>query len=190
VLAHVPDSVKLAFSGVLCGEWLPRSNFELVYRGSHDGFTARDFHQKCDDKGATLVFIAGQSAGLPVCVFGGYAATAWEGPVAGRPAASPESFLFSVTRPGSASLVKLPVVARGPNGREVLYFGAGCGPVFGSCPAIDVREKNWSQTKLFDTCSCNLKTGGTFGNPLGLAEKTFTGGQKFALLELEVYVVC
>jgi hypothetical protein len=85
VLSHVSDDKYRDFIAKLATEWLPDKQFELLYRGSRDGMTAAAFHGKCDGKGPTLVLVAGQSEGQPVCVFGGYASKSWErGPESGE----------------------------------------------------------------------------------------------------------
>ena len=44
----------------------------LLYRGSTDGFEAKAFHDKCNDKGPTLCVISSNHQ-----VFGGYASSSW-----------------------------------------------------------------------------------------------------------------
>lgn len=40
---------------------------EILYQGSTDGFQAKIFHEKCDDKGPTLTIILANNR-----IFGGY----------------------------------------------------------------------------------------------------------------------
>lgn len=47
--------------------------FELIYRGSRDGFTAKSFHTICDGKGPTLSLIKSEHEK----VFGGFASISW-----------------------------------------------------------------------------------------------------------------
>ena len=47
----------------------------LIYRGSRDGWSAKDnFHQLCDEKGPTLVLIKVKETGR-IC--GGYTSRSW-----------------------------------------------------------------------------------------------------------------
>ena len=46
-----------------CGD----SDWRLVYRGSRDGFAARDFHRCCDDQGPTLMLV--RVSGVSVRVY-------------------------------------------------------------------------------------------------------------------------
>jgi hypothetical protein len=48
--------------------------FELIYRGSRDGFTAHKFHELCDNQGATICLIKSEHEK----VFGGYSSVSWE----------------------------------------------------------------------------------------------------------------
>jgi len=46
---------------------------ELIYRGSRDGFSAREFHSKCDGKANTLTIIKSTNGNI----FGGFTTEAW-----------------------------------------------------------------------------------------------------------------
>ena len=52
------DSI-IKFDHNLVKSWLNNRNFksELLFRKSRDGSTPKDFHNKCDNKGITIVFI-------------------------------------------------------------------------------------------------------------------------------------
>jgi hypothetical protein len=45
----------------------------LLYRGSRDGWTGKDFHSRCDDKGATLTLYKIKDGSC----FGGYTSVPW-----------------------------------------------------------------------------------------------------------------
>jgi hypothetical protein len=51
-----------------------RKHFVLLWRGSRDGFGARDFHQRCDGHANTLTLILDTDGN----VFGGFTPLAWE----------------------------------------------------------------------------------------------------------------
>ncbi|KAK6183191.1 hypothetical protein SNE40_010718 [Patella caerulea] len=56
-------------------KWMGRSvDFKLLYRASTDGMSPAIFHQKCDNKGATVI-IGYNTDG---CVFGGYTSVDWK----------------------------------------------------------------------------------------------------------------
>ena len=57
-------------------EWLGDYNWKLIYRASEHGYTAKSFHECCDDvNGPTLVIIK-SSGGW---IFGGYTTRSWSG---------------------------------------------------------------------------------------------------------------
>ena len=56
----------------LCG-FEPNSEFKLLYRGSRDGFRARDFHSHCDDIPNTLTIIQSENGNI----FGGFTTQTW-----------------------------------------------------------------------------------------------------------------
>ena len=57
-------------------EWLGNDcKWKLIYRSSENGYTAKSFHECCDDKGPTLIVIK-SSGGW---IFGGYTTQSWSG---------------------------------------------------------------------------------------------------------------
>ena len=59
-------------------------------RGSIDGFSSQVFHEKCDDKGATLTVIKANDR-----VFGGFTNLSWDSN-SGNKTGDPNAFLFRV----------------------------------------------------------------------------------------------
>ena len=56
-------------------EWVGDYNWKLIYRASEHGYTAKSFHEYCDDKGPTLVIIKSSEG----WIFGGYTTQSWSG---------------------------------------------------------------------------------------------------------------
>jgi len=54
-------------------EFSKDQKWNLIYKGSKDGFKASDFHSKCDDKSNTLVIVKSSNGN----VFGGYTEQSW-----------------------------------------------------------------------------------------------------------------
>jgi hypothetical protein len=192
VLLRISDEVCRDFVAKLTTEWLPDKRFELLYHGSRDGMTAAAFHEKCDGKGPTLVLVAGQSEGQPVCVFGGYAGKSWErgpGSGMGKPVDSRDSFLFTVANPFGDGIVKMVVNEESEWVGKAMVCHACCGPWF--CRGLFLGSSSDSPTAVFnDSSLCLLQAVGTFGDPLGRGHKTFTGASRFRPLEIEVWSVC
>jgi hypothetical protein len=59
---------------ILLCEFNLSEKWSLLYRGSRDGFEAKDFHAKCDGKSPTLTLIKDQGSGS---IFGGYTEATW-----------------------------------------------------------------------------------------------------------------
>ena len=56
-------------------EWVGDYKWKLLYRASEHEYTAKSFHEYCDDKGPTLIVIK-SSGGW---IFGGYTTQSWSG---------------------------------------------------------------------------------------------------------------
>lgn len=74
--------------------------YELLYKGSRDGFSHKKFHDLCDGQGATLTIIRSKDKDR----FGGFTNIPWSSE-GGQQADKGKSFLFSVR--GNGSVVKL-----------------------------------------------------------------------------------
>jgi hypothetical protein len=77
----------------LC-EFPPKGKWSLSYRGGRDGFTAKDFHEKCDGKPNTLAIFKAKDSSF---IFGGYTTIALESLSQGRYKSDPAAFIFSLT---------------------------------------------------------------------------------------------
>ena len=59
-------------------QWLgEKCKWNLCYRASRDGWSARNFHRNCDSKGPTVVLIK-----VNEFIFGGYTDQNWAGTIA------------------------------------------------------------------------------------------------------------
>jgi hypothetical protein len=54
--------------------------FKVLWRGSRDGFTAQEFHRRCDGRAKTLTLIADTNGNL----FGGFRAVEWDSDASGK----------------------------------------------------------------------------------------------------------
>ena len=75
-------------------EWLdyPNFKFNLLYRGSRDGYNSKAFHTLCDGKSKTLILIKSWEHEK---VFGGWVSVEWQD--CGAYLEDPEAFIFSVS---------------------------------------------------------------------------------------------
>ena len=56
-------------------EWCGDYKWKLIYRASEHEYTAKSFHECCDDKGPTLIVIKSSEG----WIFGGYTTRSWSG---------------------------------------------------------------------------------------------------------------
>ena len=106
-------------------EWCGTNEFELLYRGTRNGFGADDFHRRCDNRGKTLVLIKNSSGH----VFGGFASVPWaSSSETGKKA--PGSFLFTLTNMHGTQPTKFPL--NDENYGRAVYIYPERGATFGN----------------------------------------------------------
>jgi hypothetical protein len=151
-----------------------RKDFELLWRGSRDGFGASEFHGRCDGHKNTLVLIEDSDGN----VFGGFSPVPADSETGCRADEALESFVFTVKNPH-----KVPPRTFGLRREKADYAICcfpNCGPDFCDITVADDGDKNEkSYTRFF---------GGSYGNDTGLdAETFFTGSGCFTVKEIEVF---
>ena len=65
--------IRIKYDNIL-REWVGDYNWKLIYRASEHGYSAKSFHECCDDKGPTLVVIKSNGG----WIFGGYTTKSWK----------------------------------------------------------------------------------------------------------------
>ena len=66
---------------------------ELLYRGTRDGKSCKDFHNKCDNKGPTICLYKSEKG----YIFGGYSPISWKSSSSGEWPKINDSFIFTLT---------------------------------------------------------------------------------------------
>eukprot|EP00984_Skeletonema_dohrnii_P011322 scaffold4505_cov84-Skeletonema_dohrnii-CCMP3373.AAC.4 len=109
---------------------------ELLYRSSRDGLTDDDFHDKCDNKGPTIVIIETTEGG----VIGGYTNTAWKSNC--KHASANKAFLFALSgfRLVSPCRMKL----KKASDQYAIYNYDSYGPTFGKGCDLEVEDSTVS----------------------------------------------
>ncbi len=145
--------------------------FELLYRGSTDGMTAKHFHSKCDNQGATVVVVLSSSGQL----FGGYTSSPWAG--SESYAWDGTAFLFSLTK-----RTKCPL----KSGEEshATYLTKEHGPTFGKGFDLVLTGKFDSPEAV-----CYTNGGASYRTGKGDPKRFFAGSNCFSVKEVEVYRV-
>jgi hypothetical protein len=160
--------------------------FTILWRGSRDGFGAREFHRCCDGHPNTLTVILDTDGNI----FGGFTPVAWASPKwngrsgtgDNRSKADPslKSFLFTLKNPRNIPPRRFALQAKMKD--KAIICRSDYGPDF-----YDIS--------VWDNCngdpdSYTSDFGGVYTNDTGLAGKTFfTGSQHFQVKEIEVFEI-
>jgi hypothetical protein len=152
-----------------------------LWRGSRDGFGARDFHSRCDGHANTLTFIQDVFGNL----FGAFTPVEWESrPSEGRgdncykDDNSLKSFLFTLKNPRGKPSMKFPLRE---HGRRAIICNLALGPSFGG---IIISDK----------CNANANNragiGTNYINESGIDDaEVFTDSSRFTVQEIEVFEI-
>jgi hypothetical protein len=151
-------------------------HFSRLWRGSRDGFSAGDFHVRCDGHANTLTVILDTDGNI----FDGFTPVEWESlqklPFA-KPDPSLTSFLFTLQNPHH-----FPARRFGLRVKQRLY-AIGCDPLYGP----DFCDINICQHCNQNPYSCTVAFGDVYTNDTGLNGETFfTGSSRFTVKEMEV----
>ena len=159
----------------LC-EFKPSQKWSLLYRGTRDGFSAKSFHSKCDDKAPTLTIMKCKQTKF---IFGGYTEAAWSSNEVSK--SDSNAFLFSLTNKENR-----PCKMKTTRSDFAIGCSALFGPRFGAFGDIcilneaNVAPGSWS----------NL--GWTYAHPRYVfgtkeAREFLAGSYNFQLSEIEIY---
>jgi len=165
------DNQKLQlneFYGVKDNKW------NLLYKGSRDGFKANDFHRLCDNKGPTLSIINTTDGHM----FGGFTSMSWTSDDEGAYKADATAFLFTLSNPHGIKPTKY-VIKEG--GKCAIRSKTIRGPMFGGGHDIFVGSLSNSNAYSY------IKFPYSFIDTTGKGDKTFTGSNNFTSSEIEVY---
>ena len=98
--------------------------FKLIYRANKDGNTVAKFHEKCDNKGATIVIIKVTNSEQ---IIGGYNPLQWDSSCSDH--STKDSFIFSFT---SVTNLQSAKVGYSKGDKYSIRCGINNGPSFGS----------------------------------------------------------
>ncbi|PKY35745.1 hypothetical protein RhiirB3_533295 [Rhizophagus irregularis] len=120
--------------------------FELLLRGSRDGFTPKKFHELCDGKANTVTFIKVKGNEE---ILGGYNPLKWE--TTNSIAKTEDSFIFSFKDKN----IKNAILSNVIDANNALDYSRGCGPQFGHDLNINSYGKLRSdESTPFDSTYC------------------------------------
>jgi len=147
--------------------------WNLIYKGTRDGFTIDDFHRCCDSQGPTMTII--QS--LDDYLFGGYTSISWnfhQGIKSG--VIDQTAFLFTLTNPHGISPTKYLV----KSGGEHAVVPNAMGPTFGQYDICVYPNSNLNSQSF-------IKFPTYFIDSTGKGYLTFTGSTNFTTTDIEIY---
>jgi hypothetical protein len=147
--------------------------WNLIYKGTRDGFTIDDFHRCCDSQGPTMTII--QS--LDDYLFGGYTSISWnfhQGVKSG--VIDRNAFLFTLTNPHGISPTKYTV----KSGGEHAVVPNAMGPTFGQYDICVYPNSNLNSQSF-------IKFPTYYMDSTGKGYLTFTGSTNFTTTDIEIY---
>lgn len=148
----------------------------LCYRGSRDGFSAKEFHEKCDEIPDTLTIVKTTLG----CIFGGYSRATWSSTECYK--FEKGAFVFSL----SNKLNKPMVFTQIAGDQRSIHCDPSFGPCFGGGPDF----------RISDACDSNenslSRLGSSFTNDdlkktPDLASTILADGETFQVSEIEVF---
>ena len=161
-------------------EWCRTSDFELLYRGTRDGFGASDFHRTCANQGKTVVLIKNSSGH----VFGGFASIPWTSHSSGECKQAPGSFLFTLTNIHGIQPTKFPL--KNENDGCAIHQYNGYAPSFGRGHDISIKPNCNTNTNSYASFPTTYNDTTGKGNSI-FSSNTSTGN--FQVQEIEVFRV-
>jgi hypothetical protein len=154
-------------------------NWKLAWKGSRDGFSAKQFHQLCDSKGESVTVIKSTSGHL----FGGYSSISWESPTNGETKNAPNSFIYTLSNPHGIAPSKFPL--RFP---QAVRITKKHGPIFGARPYLGVGI--WCDIIIRDNCNTaenSIFFPSSYLDTTTKGDKLFTGAKTFQVADIEVF---
>ncbi|CAH3173711.1 unnamed protein product, partial [Porites lobata] len=156
------------------------TRWHLLYKATRDGWNPQNFHEKCDGKCPTLVFIKSDDN-----VFGGYAEKPWFTPSERSTwIPCPSSFLFSLHNPKGFAPKK---IYPDPSRDEYLVVGgircgSSIGPAFGTKGGSGISTLGSEKNRRFGWTAFGSGFGASLKN-----EYLFVGRNEFLTTDLEVF---
>ena len=154
-------------------EFDENDRYSLLYRGSRDGFSASNFHSKCDNIPNTLTIIKSGSN-----VFGGFTTSTWEGSVGYKK--DSEAFIFSFR-----NNLNKPIKIKCKNTNSIFAYPS-YGPTFGSGHDFYIASNSNQNTESTSNLGFSYPTDLIFGGS-DSAKAFLAGSYNFKVNEIEVF---
>jgi hypothetical protein len=152
--------------------------WQLIYRASRDGFTAKRFHQFCDGYGPTMTVIRSQNG----CIFGGYTSIPWSS--SDQDKRDGNAFLFTLTNLYTIKPTKYPILERSTS--FAVSHKRLTGPSFGS---INNGGSDIYLQSPFNTGDSGVHFPASYRDTTGKGRITFTGEPHFSCEDVEIFLL-
>ena len=157
-------------------EWTGYKKMELIYRGTRDGRTSKNFHDKCDNQGPTISLLKNDKS-----IFGGYSSISWS--TDGNWHTSSDCFIFTLINIHNTEPTKFPFKNKD---QYSVYHYSTVGPCFGGGYDIGVNNDNFFDKNSYAHFPYSYQ------DILGKGNSIFTGDLNnsnyyFKLKEIEVF---
>lgn len=147
--------------------------WNLIYKGTRDGFNIDDFHRCSDSQGPTMTII--QS--LDNYLFGGFTSISWNFHQGAKSAVEDATaFLFTLTNPQGISPKKYPIKSSG----EHAVIPNAMAPTFGQYDICLYPNSNLNSQSYI-----HFPT--NYQDTTGKGYLTFTGSTSFTTTDIEIY---
>ena len=160
-------------------EWIGCNKMELLYRGTRDGSRSNIFHNKCDNKGPTIILCKNEKDNI----FGGYSSISWTTNIGYKSANG--SFLFTLTNIHNTPPTKFPNTQ---NENCAVYHNSGYGPTFGNGHDLYISDDHLNNNSSYS----HLCNDYSYPDILGKGYSIFTSelnNHNFKLKEVEIFKI-
>ncbi|GBC02012.1 hypothetical protein RclHR1_04410005 [Rhizophagus clarus] len=110
--------------------------FNLLYRASRDGIDSKEFHNKCDNKGSTVVIAKVKGTNQ---IIGGYNPLVWDSSSSTK--STTDSYIFSLTDKNNISTA---IIGRVIDANNAIYCAYSLGPAFGPGSDLYYYYTTWN----------------------------------------------
>jgi hypothetical protein len=178
----IPIVTPVGFNSVIVRQFpallaeFGRKHVNLLWRGGRDGFSADQFHVRCDGRAKTLLLIEDTDGNI----FGGFTPVKWNCTSGYKPDPSLKSFLFTLKNPHNFAGRRFPL--KGGQTDKAILCSSSYGPHF-----CDFGVSNDCDTT---TNSYTSHFGSSYANDTGVdGSSVFTGSGNFKVKEIEVFEI-
>ena len=152
------------------------SKWKLLYRGTVDGFSSEDFHNRCDNISRTLTIIKSANSNI----FGGYTGLTWDSTTSHK--SDSNTFLFSLV-----NIDKAPIRMNYNRKGDCIYCSPLYGPSFGE--GSDLRVSTDSNVNQNSYANLGYSyTHPKYGYGSIEARSFMAGAYYFQVIDIEVFV--